>query len=60
MLGLHPKIEDFKRVSNLVGTTIKNLKRWQRNGTERKKGCGRKKLNPIAERALIEWVLKQV
>lgn len=60
MLGSNPKFEDFKRVSQTVGTTIKNLKRWLHYGTERKKGCGRKKLNPYAEKQLIEWVIEKV
>ncbi|CAK73462.1 unnamed protein product (macronuclear) [Paramecium tetraurelia] len=60
MLGPNPLYDDFKRVSQAVGTTIKNLKRWKRCGTERKKGCGRKKLNPHAEKQLIEWVIQRV
>ncbi|CAD8057490.1 unnamed protein product [Paramecium primaurelia] len=60
MLGPNPLFDDFKRVSQAIGTTIKNLKRWQRCGTERKKGCGRKKLNPYAEKQLIEWVIQRV
>ncbi|CAD8142796.1 unnamed protein product [Paramecium pentaurelia] len=60
MLGPNPLFDDFKRVSQTVGTTIKNLKRWLQCGTERKKGCGRKKLNPYAEKQLIEWVIEKV
>ncbi|CAD8067565.1 unnamed protein product [Paramecium sonneborni] len=60
MLGPNPLFDDFKRVSQTFGTTIKNLKRWLRCGTERKKGCGRKKLNPYAEKQLIEWVIEKV
>ncbi|CAD8151102.1 unnamed protein product [Paramecium octaurelia] len=60
MLGPNPLYDDFKRVSQAVGTTIKNLKRWKRCGTDRKKGCGRKKLNPHAEKQLIEWVIQRV
>ena len=44
-------------MSQAFGTTIKNLKRWKKFGTERKKGCGRKKLNPEAEQQLIDWAL---
>ncbi|CAK65976.1 unnamed protein product (macronuclear) [Paramecium tetraurelia] len=60
MLGPNPQFDDFKRVSLEMGTTIKNLKRWLQSGTERKKGCGRKKLNPYAEKQLIEWVIERV
>ncbi|CAD8063651.1 unnamed protein product [Paramecium sonneborni] len=60
MLGPNPLFNDFKTVSQAFGTTIKNLKRWLRCGTERKKGCGRKKLNPYAEKQLIDWVIEKV
>jgi len=35
---------------------VKNILRWLGFGVERKKGCGRKKQDPIMEEQLLIWV----
>ena len=56
-LGENPSKAEFKKVSRIIRTSIKNLKRWFTNGTERKKGCGRKKLDPLGEKELVKWAI---
>lgn len=34
----------------------KNIKRWIKNGPERKKGAGRKTMDPNMEKNLLNWV----
>ena len=36
----------------------KNIKRWIKNGPERKKGAGRKTMDPNMEKNLLQWVAK--
>jgi len=38
----------------------KNIERWTRCGVDRKKGAGRKTLNPRMERHLIDWVKESI
>lgn len=38
----------------------KNIERWTKCGVDRKKGAGRKTLNPRMERQLIDWVRESI
>lgn len=46
----------FKEASKMFNTTEKNIKRWMKQGPERKKGAGRKTIDPLMEQRLIKWV----
>lgn len=45
-----------KEASNVFGINEKNIKRWILNGTDRKKGAGRKKREPLMEAKLLCWI----
>lgn len=47
----------IKEASNVFGINEKNIKRWILNGTERKKGAGRKKREPLMEAKLLCWIV---
>lgn len=49
-----------KLASSLLKVPEKSLKRWLKVGPERKKGGGRKPIDPILERKLVEWYYKQI
>lgn len=38
----------------------KNIERWLEYGVERKKGAGRKTVNPAMEKTIIQWVLQEI
>ena len=48
-----------KTTANSLNLSIKSLKRWKKTGIERKKGGGRKILDPKMEKELYFWVLSQ-
>lgn len=49
-IRLAEKCHSTRRASELLGVPEKNIKRWIRNGPERKKGAGRKTMDPNMER----------
>ena len=44
------RIKSIKEASELMQIPEKNIKRWMKNGPERKKGAGRKTMDPIMEK----------
>ena len=55
-------VEGFgaKKTATSLNLSIKSLKRWMKNGIDRKKGGGRKIMDPNMEIKLLEWYNKQV
>lgn len=53
------RIKSIKSASEMLKIPEKNIKRWMKNGPERKKGAGRKTMDPIMERKLLNWVAKK-
>lgn len=53
------RIKTIKEASEMLEIPEKNIKRWIQNGPERKKGAGRKTMDPDMERSLLNWVAKQ-
>ena len=49
-----------KKTANALNLSIKSLKRWLKNGTERKKGGGRKILDPEMEKNVVKWYNEQI
>jgi hypothetical protein len=47
-----------KEASEILGIPEKNIKRWIKNGPERKKGAGRKTMDPEMEESLLKWIEK--
>ena len=50
------RIKSIKEASDIMNIPEKNIKRWMKNGPERKKGAGRKTLDPQMESKLLEWI----
>lgn len=50
------KIHSIREASDILGIPEKNIKRWLRNGPERKKGAGRKTMDPSMEHKLLNWI----
>jgi hypothetical protein len=50
------QMKSFKIASDLLKISEKNIKRWMNNGIERKKGAGRKTLDPEMEKKLLFWI----
>lgn len=50
------KIHSIREASEILGIPEKNIKRWLRNGPERKKGAGRKTMDPSMEHKLLNWI----
>ncbi len=48
-----------KQVAHFLKIPVKNILRWLGFGVERKKGCGRKKHDPIMEEQLLIWVKQE-
>jgi len=46
----------LEQASALVGIPKKRMKRWVENGPDRKKGAGRKTMDPEMEYKLICWI----
>ena len=44
------RIKSIKEASEIMQIPEKNIKRWMKNGPERKKGAGRKTMDPIMEK----------
>jgi len=54
------KSKGLKKASIKYGINKKRLLRWIKNGPERKKGAGRKTLDPEMENLLVEWIRQEV
>lgn len=54
-------VQEFgaKVVATSLNLSIKSLKRWLKSGIERKKGGGRKILDPEMENKVVQWFYKQ-
>ena len=50
------KIKSVKEAADTLCITEKNIKRWLKNGPERKKGAGRKTMDPRMEHRLLDWI----
>lgn len=48
-----------KETAKYLNLSIKSLKRWMKSGIKRKKGGGRKILDPLMEKKLIIWFNEQ-
>ncbi|CAD8155867.1 unnamed protein product [Paramecium octaurelia] len=59
VLQYNNTIDTLSTLSAQYNTSIKNLRRWQNEGINRKPGCGRKKLNLEAEQKLCFWIIEQ-
>lgn len=53
------RITSIKEASESLKIPEKNIKRWLRNGPERKKGAGRKTTDPNMEKHLLQWIAKE-
>lgn len=53
------RIKTIKEASDMLEIPEKNIKRWIKNGPERKKGAGRKTMDPNMERNLLNWVANE-
>lgn len=53
------KIHTIKEASDILNIPEKNIKRWLKNGPERKKGAGRKTMDPHMETALLNWIQEE-
>ena len=53
------RIENSKVASDLLNIPEKNIKRWLKNGPERKKGAGRKTMDPLMEQNLLNWIAEK-
>ncbi|CAK89168.1 unnamed protein product (macronuclear) [Paramecium tetraurelia] len=51
--------QSLEMVAQNFQTSVKNLRRWYREGVQRKPGCGRKKLNETAEKELALWIINE-
>lgn len=47
-----------KEASEILSIPEKNIKRWMKNGPDRKKGAGRKTMDPNMEQQLLDWIQK--
>ena len=54
-IALAEKLDDINTTALILDVPIKNLKRWLKNGYERKKG-GRKTQDPLMEIKLTAWI----
>ncbi len=52
------RIKSIKEASRMLNIPEKNIKRWIRNGPDRKKGAGRKMRDPIMEKNILQWILE--
>ena len=43
----------------MFNISTKSIRRWEKNGIEKKKGTGRKKLEPLMENELLKWMESQ-
>lgn len=50
----------ISKTSKEFGIYKQNIQRWMNNGTERKKGCGRKVCNAELENFVIEWIESRI
>lgn len=50
------RIKSIKEASEMLNIPEKNIKRWIKNGPERKKGAGRKTMDPEMEHRLLQWI----
>lgn len=50
------RIKTIKEASDMLEIPEKNIKRWIKNGPERKKGAGRKTMDPMMEKNLLGWM----
>jgi hypothetical protein len=50
------KIHSTKDAADILNIPEKNIKRWLKNGPARKKGAGRKTMDPNMEKALLDWI----
>ncbi len=51
-------LNSTRKASFMLNIPEKNIKRWIKNGPERKKGAGRKTTDPEMEKQLIDWITK--
>jgi hypothetical protein len=50
------RLHSLKEASEILNIPEKNIKRWLKNGPERKKGAGRKTMDPVMENRLLNWI----
>lgn len=50
------KTASLKQAADILKIPPKNIKRWIRHGIERKKGAGRKTMDPEMEDGLLQWI----
>lgn len=50
------RIKSPKTASRILNISEKNIKRWLIKGVERKKGAGRKTMDPEMEKKLLVWI----
>lgn len=50
------KTNGIRFAAELLNIPEKNIKRWLKQGPERKKGAGRKTMDPDMEQGLLDWI----
>ena len=53
------RITSIKQAAENLKIPEKNIKRWMKNGPQRKKGAGRKTMDPNMEKNLLQWIAKE-
>lgn len=53
------KSTSIKEAAERLNIPDKNIKRWLQNGPERKKGAGRKTVDPKMEKEILKWISSQ-
>ena len=56
----YARINDIDKMARKLKISKKNIERWLKNGIQRKKGAGRKTMNPEMEREIISWVIERI
>ena len=54
------KVHGIKKIQEKTGICKKNIERWITQGICRKKGAGRKTVNPEMEQKIILWVIDYI
>lgn len=50
------RMKSLKEASEMLGISEKNIRRWLVWGVDRKKGGGRKTVDPEMEKKLVAWI----
>ena len=56
----YARINDIDKMARKLKISKKNIERWLKNGIQRKKGAGRKTMNPEMEKEIIKWVIERI